>query len=93
MFLCLSNALTTAKNYKNRYLEVSGVASPRFFGGTNMLTSSEQQYFVWDTACQSTKRQDMQKKFGGYGPLAPLWLRLCLKQSCLRLTLLVPIVI
>jgi len=32
------------------------------------LTLSEQQYFVWDTAFQSTKSQDMQEIYGGECP-------------------------
>jgi len=35
------------------------VASPQFFGGSNIFTFSEQQYFVWGNASQSTKRQEM----------------------------------
>jgi len=39
-----------------------------------MLTLSEQQYFVWDTASQSTKWQGMLEIFflGGMAPLAAL---------------------
>jgi len=35
------------------------VASPKFWKGPNILTSSEQQYLVWVTASQNKKQQDM----------------------------------
>jgi len=35
------------------------VTSPKFFGGSNIFTFSEQQYFVWGNTSQSTKRQEM----------------------------------
>jgi len=38
---------------------VSDVTSPKFFVGPDLLTLSEQQYFVWDTVSLSTKLQDM----------------------------------
>jgi len=49
----------------------SGVASSKFWEGPNLLTLSEQQYLVWDTASQSTKRQSMLEIFRGMTPLAP----------------------
>jgi len=41
------------------------------------LTLSEQQYFVWDNASQSTKRQGMLEVWGACGPIGCPWLRLC----------------
>jgi len=35
-------------------------SQPKIFAGLNILTLSEQQYFVRNTAAQSTKQQDMQ---------------------------------
>jgi len=35
------------------------------FGGPKLMTLGDQQYFVWDTASQSRKLRDMQKKLGG----------------------------
>ena len=35
-------------------------------------TLSEQQYFVWDTATQSTKRQDILEVWEGHGPVGSL---------------------
>jgi len=40
-------------------------------GGQNILTLSEQQRFVWDTASQSTKRQNMIKIWGTWSPWPP----------------------
>jgi len=54
----------------------SSVASHNYFGGTILLTLSEQQYFVCDTAPQSAKWQDMLEIWGTMAPLVP-WLRLC----------------
>jgi len=53
----------------------SSVTCPKF-GGANTLTLSKQQYFVVDTACQSTKSQNMLEMFGGHGNLGPSWLHL-----------------
>jgi len=39
------------------------------------LTFNEQRYFVWDTASQSTKRQDNVRSLGGKALCLP-WLRL-----------------
>jgi len=36
------------------------------------LTLNEQQHFVWDTASQSTKQQDMLEIWGTWPPWAPL---------------------
>jgi len=49
-----------SKHYKYLSIEqadTSGVASPKLggFGGPKCLILGEQQYFVWDTASQSTK--------------------------------------
>jgi len=41
------------------------------FRGANILTLSEQQYFVWDTASQSMEREDMLNIFGAHGLLCP----------------------
>jgi len=49
-------------------------SQPKVFGGPNTLTLSEQQYFVWDTASQSTKPQDMLDIWGPWAPW-PHWLR------------------
>jgi len=38
------------------------------------LTLSEQQYFVRDAACQSTKQQDILEFWKGHGPLGHSWL-------------------
>jgi len=46
----------------------SGVASPKYLGEPNLLTISEQQYFVWDTASQSTKLQCMLNICGDHTP-------------------------
>jgi len=51
-------------------------SAQNFLAGANLLTSSEQQYFVWDTASQSTKWQDMPKVWGAWPSWLP-WLRLC----------------
>jgi len=46
-----------------------GVASPKFWEGSIILTSGEQQYLFWDTAFQSKNRQDMLEILGGpYSP-------------------------
>jgi len=45
---------------------ISGVASRKLWGA-----KSEQQYFVWETASQSTKLQGMLEIWGGMAPLAP----------------------
>jgi len=38
------------------YRNFSGVARPKFFwGGAKFFILGDQQYFVWDTASQSTK--------------------------------------
>ena len=50
----------------------SSVAKPNFLGRPNTLKLSEKQYFVPDTASQSTKWQDMLAIWGGMAPLAPL---------------------
>jgi len=53
------------------------VAISKFGEGLNILTLSEQQYFVWDTASRSTKPHNLLEFFfGGQATLAP-WLRLC----------------
>jgi len=62
---------------KNRDLQTadqgSSVASPKFFWRKpNIFTLSEQQYFVWHTVLQSTKRQNMQEIFRGMASLAPM---------------------
>jgi len=44
----------------------SSTASPNVFGGPNIL--SEQQHFVRDAACQSTKCQDMPEVCGACPP-------------------------
>jgi len=46
----------------------SGVASPKF-GLANTLTLSWQEYFVWNTASQCTKRQDILEIWGSMSPL------------------------
>jgi len=35
----------------------TSAASPKFWEGPIILTLSKQQYFVWDTAFESTKQQ------------------------------------
>jgi len=47
----------------------SVIASPKFWKRSNILTLSGQQYFVWDIASQSTKRQDILEIFLGEWPL------------------------
>jgi len=49
----------------------SGVASPKFWEGSNILLLSEQQNFVWDIVSRSTNRQKMLENFGGMDLLAP----------------------
>jgi len=46
----------------------SGVASPKVLGGANLLTLGEQQCFLWDTAFQSTKGQDILAIVAGMAP-------------------------
>jgi len=48
----------------------SSSVSSRNFWGPNTLTLGKQQYFVRDTACQSTKWQVMEEIFGGMATLA-----------------------
>jgi len=48
------------------------------FGGPNILTLGEQQYFVRDNVSQSTISQEMLKMWGP-------WLRLCPRATCLVL--------
>ena len=55
----------------------SGAASLRFWEGPIVLTSRKQQYYVWDTASRSTKREDMQEIWGVNGPFGPPCLLLC----------------
>ena len=50
----------------------SSVAKPIFWGVPNTLALSEKQHFVRDTACQSTKWQDVLKILGDIAFLAPL---------------------
>jgi len=45
--------------------------APKTFWGANILSSSEQQYFGWDTASQNTKRQDMLDIWVEHGLLSP----------------------
>jgi len=47
------------------------VTSPKFWNEHNILTLNKQQYFVWGTASQNTKRQDMLEIWGerGQNPL------------------------
>ena len=47
----------------------SSVTSPKF--RSNILTLSEQQYFVWDTASISTKRQDVLDIWGAWAICPP----------------------
>jgi len=49
----------------------SSEASSKIFGGPNIFTLSEKQLFVWDTASQSTKRQDMLEIREGPWPFGP----------------------
>ena len=49
--------------------EDSSVASQKFLGVSNASTFSEQQYFVWDVASQTAKKQDMLEIWG----LWPFW--------------------
>jgi len=46
-------------------------SQPKFWMRLNSLTLSKQQYFVWDTASQSTKLQDMLEIWRGMAPVAP----------------------
>jgi len=51
----------------------SSVTSPKFWGGANTWTLSEQQYFVWDTACLSKhKMTRYARNFWDMIPLASL---------------------
>jgi len=61
----------------------SSVATQKFFLGPNVLLFSEQRYFVWDNASQSTKRQKM-LEIWGRAPWSP-WLRLCPRATYLVL--------
>jgi len=54
-----------SKIYRFRGLVSSSVDSPNALFLSNILTLSEQQYFVWDSAPHSTKQQDMLKISGG----------------------------
>jgi len=71
MFLCLSNALTTVKNYKNRYLEVSGVASPRFFGGQICWLQASNNILFGTSPVKAQNDKICTKIFGGMVPLHP----------------------
>ena len=55
----------------------SNVARPNFWEEPNILTSREQQYFVWNTASQRKERQDTVKILW-YGP----WLYLSEMSGC-----------
>ena len=58
----------------------SGVASPKFFGGPKCLILDEQQYFVWDTASQSTKWLHMLTIWEAWAlgpPSLHLWFATC----------------
>ena len=58
-------------------LRSSTGTSPQFFWG-DLLTLSEQQYYVWNTASRSTKQQEMQEILGvSMAPLYPPGVRLC----------------
>jgi len=39
------------------------MVSPKIWEGPYTVTLSEQQYFVWDIACRTTKRQDFPEFF------------------------------
>jgi len=52
-------------------LVFSSVSSPKILEGSNILTLRKQQYFVWDTASQSTKRQDLLELWGAMALFPP----------------------
>ena len=58
--------------HPTRDASVSDAASPKFWEGSNILTLSEQQYLVLDTASWSTKQQDMLEILGGMVIFTPL---------------------
>jgi len=62
--------------YQLLKLSSSGVASPKFWEGLNILTLSQQQYLDWYTTSRNTKQQNMLEVWGAW-PLWPSWLRLC----------------
>jgi len=70
------------EEHGTRYIQVvcmtvvasSSVASTKFLRAKYMAFR-EQQYFVWDTPCQTTKWQDMLENCRAKAPLPP-WLPL-----------------
>ena len=54
----------------------SGAASPKF-GGQNVLTFGEQQYFCLGRRFAKHKLARFAKNLGGMALWAPPWLRLC----------------
>ena len=58
---------TQGLNDHGQLVDHNGVASPK------CLILREQQYFVWDTASQSTKWLDMLKIWGDMAPWLRLW--------------------
>jgi len=49
----------------------NGVVSPKFCEGPNILTLSEHQCLVWDTASRSKKTTIYGESLGGYGFFPP----------------------
>jgi len=66
-----------AGNFSRFKYLLSSAASPKFWQGSIILTLSKQQHFVWDTASQSTKRQDTLEILGPWPSFPLSWLRLC----------------
>jgi len=46
-------------SFEGSWGNVSSVVSPKFWETPNIFVLSEQQYFLWDGASLSTKRQEM----------------------------------
>jgi len=65
----------------------SGISSQNSFGGTNISTLSEQQYFARDTASQNKERQDMLKSWSppGYAYCWVMLSRMIKRQSIMTL--------
>ena len=69
-FLCRNNItlLSYRKCWSHNIKRYRSVATAKVGGRANLLTLSEQQYFVWDTASQGTKWQDMFWNLGAWLP-------------------------
>jgi len=75
-YLSKMSAFTSHMQQNTNYRNLKQWRSQtKILEGPNILTLSEQQCLVWDTAPRSTKRQGMLDDWGAR-PLWPPWLRL-----------------